>query len=111
MEEISLGCHYSRMKRMLDKLVPMEARLDRVGPRISAIRNALEMTKADFADSIRLDRSTLTKVENGQMGLDIAKGLAISSLYEIGLDFIYLGKLSDLPTDLRDKVIHHLPGP
>lgn len=111
MEEFSRGCDYSAMKRMLSKLVPLEARPDRVGPRITALRSSLEMTKADFADSIQLNRSTLTKVEKGEMGLDIAKGLAISSLYGFGLDFIYRGELSDVPSHLRQKVLDHLPAP
>lgn len=105
MEEFSHPCHVSVMAKLLTMLIPAEARPDRVGPRITALREALNLSKAQFADSISLNRSTQTKVEAGKEGLDIAKGIAISTLYGVGLDFIYRGDLSDLPLDLRSKVL------
>ena len=59
------------MKKMANSLVPRESRPERVGPRVTALRETLALSKAELADSIGLDRSTLTKVEKGQTGLDI----------------------------------------
>lgn len=95
-------------KRILNKLVPAESRPPQVGPRVTAVREALDMTKAEFADTIGLDRSTLTKVEKGVAGLDIAVGVTIAALFGIGLDFLYRGDLSDLPSSIRQKVLGHL---
>lgn len=95
-------------KKLIDSLVGRESTPVKVGPRITAIREAMALSKAQFADSIELDRSTLTKVENGATGLDIAVGERIASVYRIGLDYIYRGDLSDLPADLRPRVMVEL---
>lgn len=96
------------MKKVAEFLIERESRPERVGPRITAIRETLHLMKAEFADTIGLDRSTLTKVENGVTGLDIAKGERIASLYGFGLDFIYRGDLSDVPLDLRPELMAQL---
>ena len=94
-----------RMKKMANSLVPRESRPERVGPRVTALRETLALSKAELADSIGLDRSTLTKVEKGQTGLDIAKGEAIAAIYGFGLDFIYRGDLSDVPEKYRSRLL------
>lgn len=97
------------MKRTLAKLlIERESRPERVGPRVTALREALELTKAEFADSIGLDRSSLTKVEKGDMGLDIAAGERVAALYGVGLDFIYRGDLSDVPLAIRPALMANL---
>lgn len=101
--------HVARMKKkLIDSLVGRESTPVKVGPRITAVREALALSKAQFADSIELDRSTLSKVENGKTGLDIAAGERIASIYGIGLDYVYRGELSDLPSDLRPRVLVEL---
>ncbi|WP_170295004.1 helix-turn-helix domain-containing protein [Paracoccus aestuariivivens] len=98
--------HSAEMKpKILNALIERESTPQKVGPRISAVREALELSKAEFADSIEFDRSSLTKVERGVMGLDIAVGEKISAVYGVGLDFIYRGDLADLPPELRPKVV------
>lgn len=66
------------------------------------------MSKAQFADAIGLDRSTLTKVEKGVVGLPIAIGERIAALYGCDLDFIYRGELSDVPLELRPRLMVNL---
>lgn len=100
--------HFPSMKKMLEKLIDKEGRPDRVGLRIAAIRQAKGMTKAEFADSIRLDRSSMTKVEAGAMGLDIAVAMNIASLYGAGLNFIYRRDLTDLQPTLLASVLKNL---
>lgn len=96
------------MKKIVESLIPRESSPSRVGPRISGLRTVLGLSKAEFADSIELDRSTLTKVEKGEKGLDIAKGERIADLYGFGLDFIYRGDLSDVPLDFRARLVKTL---
>ncbi|MEQ8292508.1 MAG: helix-turn-helix transcriptional regulator [Roseovarius sp.] len=93
------------MKNLVDKLIPHESRPERVGPRVTALRETMAMSKAQLADSIGLDRSTLTKIEKGAMGLDIQRGEAIAHMYGFGLDFIYRGDLSDVPDKYRDRLL------
>jgi transcriptional regulator with XRE-family HTH domain len=96
------------MKNIAKKLLPAESRPERVGPRVTAMRETLSLTKAQFADSIDLDRSTLTKIEKGETGLDIAKGEAIAAVYGFGLDFIYRGELADVPDRHRQQLMTEL---
>ena len=92
------------MKNVINSMIPIESRPERVGPRVTAIRECLELSKAELADSISLDRSTLTKIEKGETGLDIAKGELIAAIYGFGLDFIYRGDFSDAPERHRAKI-------
>jgi transcriptional regulator with XRE-family HTH domain len=96
------------MKRGLDQLFARESRHDRVGVRVAAIRGALGLSKAEFADSIALDRSSLSKIEQGSAGLDIAVGERVAIIYGVGLDFIYRGELGDLPQKIRAQVMANL---
>ncbi len=93
------------MKSIVSALIPRESRPERVGPRITALRETLHMSKAQFADSIGLDRSTLSKVEKAATGLDIAHGERIAAIYGFGLDFIYRGDLSDVPLEMRPSLL------
>lgn len=96
------------MKKLLNDLIPNESRPERVGPRVTALRETLSLSKAQLADSIGLDRSTLTKIEKGMMGLDISRGEAIATLYGFGLDFIYRGDVSDVPDRHRARLLVEL---
>lgn len=98
-------CQTFGMKKIAQTLVPIESRPARVGPRITALRETLAMSKAQLADSIGLDRSTLTKVEKGAVGLDIMNGIAIAEFYGFGLDYIYRGDLSDVPDKHRQMLL------
>lgn len=111
MEIFSKIIHLSRMKNVLNILIDRQSRPDRVGPRITAIRTALDKSKKDFAQQIGVDPSSLTKIEKGTAGLDIAVGENIAALYAVGLDYIYRGDLSDLPVNLRDKILQKLQSP
>lgn len=109
MDVFSNAAQPSGMKKLVAAaILSPEMHPDRVGERITAIRETLNMTKAAFADSIALDRSTLTKVEAGTKGLDIAMGAKIADLYGIGLDFIYRGILSDAPLEIRAALAENM---
>jgi DNA-binding XRE family transcriptional regulator len=96
------------MKNVLEKLIPRESQPGRVGPRVTALRETLGLSKAQFADTVGVDRSSLTKIERGEAGLDIAVGERIAVLYGYGLDFIYRGDLSDAPQDSRPQLMVNL---
>lgn len=94
-----------RVAKLANALVPSEARPERVGPRITAMRETLALSKAQLADSLGLDRSTLTKIEKGKTGLDIQHGITIAERYGFGLNFIYRGDVSDTPDRLRARLL------
>jgi transcriptional regulator with XRE-family HTH domain len=92
------------MRRALNALLLPQMRPDQVGRRITAIRQTLAMNKKAFAEAAGVDASSLTKIEKGDMGLDIMVGARIAELYGFGLDFIYRGDLDDVPLDQRSSV-------
>lgn len=96
------------MKKPLDKLLERESRPEKVGPRLTALRETLAMSKSQMADSVGLDRSSITKIEKGTMGLDIAVAERIADIYGFGLDYIYRADLSDVPLDLRPRLMSNL---
>lgn len=94
------------MKKMIAAaMLSAEMHPDRVGERVTALRMTEHLSKAEFADSVGLDRSTLTKVEAGKKGLDINVGARIAEMYGYGLDFIYRGTLTDAPEGKRSIVL------
>lgn len=97
------------MKKMIAAaFLASEMHPDRVGERVTALRMALHLSKAEFADSLGLDRSSLTKIEAGTKGLDIVIGAKIAEIYGFGLDFIYRGTLTDVPDTLRGEVLSEM---
>jgi DNA-binding XRE family transcriptional regulator len=97
------------MKRMIQSaLLAAEMHPDRVGERVTAMRNCLGMSKAAFADSLEFDRSSMSKVEAGTKGLDILVGSRIADLFGFGLDYIYRGVLTDVPEDYRLRIISEI---
>lgn len=108
MDIFSTEAQNARMKKLIANLIERQSHPDKVGPRITALREALALSKAEFADSIELDRSSLTKIEKGKAGLDIAVAEQIAGLYGCGLDYIYRGDLSDLPRGLQPDVVSNL---
>ncbi len=86
-------------------MLSAEMHPERVGLRVTALRTCLGLSKAQLADSLEVDRSTLTKVEAGTRGLDILIGARIADLYGFGLDFIYRGVITDAPEPMRAAVM------
>jgi transcriptional regulator with XRE-family HTH domain len=81
-----------------------------VARRLAALRSALGMNKATFADMIDVDRSSYTKIENGKKPLLPASAYRIYELYGVDMNFIYLGQVGGLPLKLSRAVMSHLNG-
>jgi transcriptional regulator with XRE-family HTH domain len=79
-----------------------------VAPRLIAIRAALGLNKATFADMIGVDRSSYTKIEKGEKPLLPPSAYRIYKLYGVDMNFIYLGQVGGLPVSLSKAVIAHL---
>ena len=103
---LSTGWDSAPMKKMIAAAVlSAEMHPERVGERITAMRICLGLNKADFADTVEIDRSTLTKVEAGTKGLDIVAAARIADMFGFGLDYIYRGIMTDAPDHLRARAM------
>lgn len=97
------------MKRMIQSaLLAAEMHPDRVGERITAMRNCLGLSKAAFADAIGLDRSSMSKVEAGNKGLDVVVAARIADLYGFGMDYTYRGVMTDAPEQYRLRLMSEI---
>lgn len=106
MDVFPINAEGAPMKKPLTAaLLSPEMNPERVGERVTALREALGKSKAQFADAIQLDRSSLTKIEAGSKGLDIAVGARIAEMFGAGLDYLYRGLLTDVPESLRVQVM------
>jgi transcriptional regulator with XRE-family HTH domain len=109
MEDLSIHGQVRGMKKLVAAaFLSAEMHPDRVGERVTAMRMALHLSKAEFADAIGLDRSTLTKVEAGKKGLDVVLGAKIAEMYGYGMDYIYRGTLTDVPEGQRSIVLSEI---
>jgi len=79
-----------------------------VARRLTATREAVGLTKAEFADAIGIDRSSYTKIEKGLKPLLPPMAYRIFELYGIDMNFIYLGQVGGLPSSLSSAVTDHL---
>lgn len=109
MENFSLEVQCLAMKKpRLEALLSPEMRPERVGARLTAMREVLHLSKAQFADSVGIDRSALTRIEKGEEGLSVAKAGIIADLYDFGLNYIYRANLNDTPLALRPQLLVEL---
>lgn len=79
-----------------------------VAARLRAVRAALGVNKANFADAIGVDRSSYTKIEKGEKPLLPSAAYRIFELYGVDMNFIYLGQVGGLPVRLSSLVMSHL---
>lgn len=75
-----------------------------VAKRLVALREALGLSKAEFADAIGLDRSSYTKVEKGVKPLLPPLAFRIYELYGVDMNYVYLGRIGDVPSSLSKKL-------
>lgn len=79
-----------------------------VAPRLVALREALGLSKSEFADRVGIDRSSYTKLEKGEKALQPDRAHRIFQLYGADLNYIYLGQVGGLPANLSARIIAHL---
>lgn len=81
-----------------------------VARRLRALREALGLNKADFADAIGIDRSSYTKIENGTKPLLPPTAYKIWRLYGVDMNYIYLGQVGGVPSNLSKELTTALSG-
>jgi transcriptional regulator with XRE-family HTH domain len=68
-----------------------------VTPRLIALREALGLSKGDFADAIGIDRSSYTKIEKAIKPILPPTAQRIWKLYGVYMNYIYLGRVDGWP--------------
>ena len=79
-----------------------------VGRRLESLRLALNINRKEFASSFGLDPSSYTKTVDGEKQLRSEAAFAISERWGVSMDYLFRGRLVDLPEDLRDSILKNL---
>lgn len=75
-----------------------------VGHRVEQVRAAFDLDKGEFARLIGLDPSSYSKVIKGAAALRAEHAYVISERFGVPMDFLYRGRLIDLPRELATMV-------
>lgn len=82
----------------------MHIDLQNVGQRLEAVREALGLQKGGFAQSFGVDPSSYSKIIKGEKPLKADMAFMIAEKWGISMDYLYRGRLSDLPASVAEKL-------
>lgn len=76
-----------------------------VGLRLQRLREYHGLSAGAFADSVNIDRSTYSKLELGKRLVKADMAYAIAERWGVSMDFIYRGRLTELPHNLANALM------
>ena len=100
--------HFDEDSRMNSKRDNSPMALPSVALRLEALRNATSLGKGEFADSVNIDRSSYSKIIKAEKPLKIEMGFSITERWGVSLDYLYRGRLSDLPEKYARSIANFL---
>lgn len=81
-------------------LIEKEDAREAVAARLKAARQALGMTKKEFAEQAGLSMQVYGPFENGTRDLSLQGAKLLRKRYRMPLEFMYFGIIDDLPTKI-----------
>ncbi|WP_306131026.1 helix-turn-helix domain-containing protein [Roseovarius sp. MMSF_3350] len=79
-----------------------------VGRRVQALREFNGRSKAEFADSVGIDRTSFIRIERGEKPLKADMAYKIAERWGVSMDFLYRGRMTELPPSLADNLMKSL---
>lgn len=79
-----------------------------VGQRLTALRKYREKTRGEFAKSVGIDATSYGRIEKGLKPLKADMAYRIAERWGVSMDFLYRGRLTELPASLADSLIENL---
>ena len=79
-----------------------------VGKRLQALRHHHDRTRADFAESVDINATSYGRIEKGLKPLKADMAYRIAERWGVSMDFLYRGRLAELPASLADSLLKHL---
>lgn len=73
------------------------------GARIRQLRTESGLTQEKAAESLNIDRSFYSRIESGKKGCSVDLFIELSELFQVSLDYLVLGKYSDILPECADK--------
>lgn len=85
-------------------LEDQEDKTEAVAARLKAAREALQMSKRDFAERAGMGEQTYGPFENGKRPLSLEAAKKLRKAYGLTLEFMYFGKIDDLPHKIAARL-------
>ncbi|MDJ0631074.1 MAG: helix-turn-helix transcriptional regulator [Rhodobacter sp.] len=82
-----------------------------VGQRLQALRKHHGRTRAEFAVSVAIDQTSYGRIEKGLKPLKADMAFRIAERWGVSMDFLYRGRLTEVPPDLADSLMSNLTQP
>lgn len=79
-----------------------------VGQRLRALREFREKTRAEFAETVGIDATSYGRIEKGLKPLKAEMAYRIAERWGVSMDFLYRGRLTELPEKLADSLMKTL---
>ncbi len=79
-----------------------------VGNRLAALREYRGKTRAEFAASVQIDATSYGRIEKGLKPLKADMAFRIAERWGVSMDFLYRGRLTELPDELADSLMANL---
>jgi transcriptional regulator with XRE-family HTH domain len=79
-----------------------------VGRRLVALREHRGLTRAEMANSVDIDPTSYGRIEKGLKPLKHDMCFRIAERYGVSMDFLYRGRLTELPAALADALMRNL---
>lgn len=89
------------LSRMLEDL---QDNREAVAARLEAAREALGLSKKEFAERAGLSMQVYGPFENATRDLSLQSAKKLCKTYRLSLDFLYFGNTADLPTRISSKL-------
>lgn len=77
----------------------------KIGDRLRAFREALELSQSDLARAISVRANTYNQWENGKRLIDPLVASRLCDQFGVTMDWIYRGNMSSLPQHLAAKLV------
>jgi transcriptional regulator with XRE-family HTH domain len=92
------GCNIPNM------LEELEDQREAVAARLKRIREVLGLSKKDFAENANLSMQVYGPFENAKRDITLQAAKQLRKRYQVSLEFIYFGKIDDLPTRITKEL-------
>lgn len=79
-----------------------------VGRRLQALREYRGLNSGEFARSVQIDATSYGRIEKGLKPLKADMAFRIAERYGVSMDFLYRGRLTELPSNLADTLMQNL---
>lgn len=99
-------CHEVTQEHAMNEHSPFHP--EAVGGRLEALRLFHGLNKNDFSKSVGIDATSYGKIEKGLKPLKADMAFRIAERWGVSMDFLYRGRLTELPDKLADHLMSSL---